>query len=104
MTITQDNKHNPYKEDNMIEVNVKKLVENAVIPTYAQDGDAGMDLTATSINVVETPDFGYIEYGTGLAFEIPKGFVGLLYPRSSVSKTGLILANSVGVVDSKMIK
>jgi dUTP pyrophosphatase len=99
MTITQDNKYNPYKED-MIEINIKKLSDNAVVPFYASEGDAGMDLVATSINVVDDKDYGYIEYGTDLAFEIPKGYVGLLYPRSSISKSGLILANSVGVVDS----
>jgi dUTP pyrophosphatase len=84
-----------------MEIRIKKLVETAVVPTYAAFGDAGLDLTATSVNVVDNTDFGYIEYGIGLAFEIPYGYVGLLFPRSSVSKTGLILANSVGVVDSE---
>lgn len=83
-----------------MQIKIKKLSEAAVIPSYAKDGDAGLDLTATSLEVVDTGDYGYISYGTGLAIEIPTGYVGLIYPRSSISKTGHILANSVGVIDS----
>lgn len=79
-----------------MKVKVKKLNENAVIPKYAKDGDAGMDLVATSV----TENDLYIEYDTGLAFEIPEGYVGLVFPRSSLSKYHLSLANAVGVVDS----
>lgn len=79
-----------------MKVNIKKLSENAVIPQYAKPGDAGMDVTATSINVTDK----YIEYGTGLAFEVPEGYVMLIFPRSSVSKYDLSLANAVGVLDS----
>lgn len=78
-------------------VKVKKLNENAVIPKYAKDGDAGLDLTATSVKIDE---YGNVVYGTGLAFEIPYGYVGLLFPRSSVSKQDIYLTNCVGVVDS----
>lgn len=78
-------------------VNVKKLHPNAVIPSYAKESDAGLDLTATSI-MHETDT--QIVYGTGLAFEIPDGFVGLVFPRSSIRKQGLIMANSVGVIDA----
>lgn len=80
-----------------MKVNVKKLDSNAVIPTYAKHGDAGMDLTAIS---KEYDEHGNVCYGTGLAFEIPNGFVGLLFPRSSNTKKDLILGNSVGVTDS----
>jgi dUTP pyrophosphatase len=80
-----------------MKVRIKKLNENAVIPSYAKDGDAGMDLVATSI-ISETQT--QITYGIGLAMEIPKGFVGLIFPRSSVRKTRLMLSNCVGVVDS----
>ena len=79
-----------------MKVNIKKLSENAVIPQYAKPGDAGMDVVATSINVTDK----YIEYGTGLAFEVPEGYVMLIFPRSSNSKMDLLLANSVGVLDS----
>lgn len=80
----------------MLEVKIKKLIDSAVIPSYAKPGDAGMDLTATSVNETLT----YIEYGTGLTVEIPENYVGLIFPRSSISKYGLILANSIGVIDS----
>ena len=80
-----------------MKVNVKKLDSNAVLPTYAKHGDAGMDLTATSKSYDE---HGNVVYGTGLAFEIPAGYVGMLFPRSSNTKKDLILGNSVGVIDS----
>lgn len=80
-----------------MEVKIKKLHPDAVIPTYAKDGDAGMDLTATSISI--DPQ-GNVVYGTGWAFEIPQGYVGLVFPRSSLSRKDLVLSNSVGVIDS----
>lgn len=79
-----------------LKVKIKKLNPNAVIPKYAKPGDAGLDLTAVS-----KQDTGYnVIYGTGLAFEIPTGYVGLVFPRSSLSKYDLILSNHVGVIDS----
>ena len=80
-----------------MQVRIKKLNENAVIPTYAKEGDAGMDLVATEI-IKDTPE--QITYGTGLAMEIRDGFVGLVFPRSSIRKYELVLSNSVGVIDS----
>jgi dUTP pyrophosphatase len=81
-----------------MQVLIKKLHPNAVIPSYAKAGDAGMDMVAISATISE--DGLYIEYGTGIAVEIPHGYVGLIFARSSISKTSLILANHVGVVDS----
>lgn len=80
-----------------LKIKIKKLDKNAVIPQYAKPGDAGLDLTATSKSY---DDFDNVCYGTGIAVEIPEGYVGLLFPRSSISKTDLILRNSVGVIDS----
>jgi len=80
-----------------MKVNIKKVHPNAIIPSYAKSGDAGMDLVATSI-IGET--LGSITYGLGIALEIPEGFVGLVFPRSSIRKTNLQLSNSVGVIDS----
>lgn len=80
-----------------MEVKIKKLIEDAVIPAYATDGSAGMDITATSVSRDKD---GNVVYGCGLAFEIPKGYVALLFPRSSNSKKDLLLSNSVGVLDS----
>ena len=79
-----------------MEVNIKKLDEKAIIPAYAHNTDAGLDLTAIS---VEYKNGTYI-FGTGLAIEIPKGYVGLLFPRSSNFKQDLWLTNCVGVIDS----
>lgn len=79
-------------------VKIKKLALNAIIPSYAKEGDAGMDLTA--ISVESDPNGFYTEYGTGLAMEIPEGYAGLIFPRSSASKTSQIQANCVGVIDS----
>lgn len=79
-----------------MEVKIKKLVENAVIPKYAHDTDAGLDLTAVSKEYKD----GVFIYGTGLAIEIPKGYVGLIFPRSSNYKQRLWLTNCVGVIDS----
>jgi len=79
-----------------MKVKIKKLSEKAVIPKYAKSGDAGMDLTA----VWQKKELDLITYGTGLSIEIPEGFVGLLFPRSSVYKTKMFLTNCVGVIDS----
>lgn len=80
-----------------LKVKIKKLHPDAVIPRYAKPGDAGLDLTAVS----RTFDAdGNVVYGTGLAFEIPEGYVGLVFPRSSLSKKDIALSNAVGVIDS----
>lgn len=78
-------------------VNFKKLHPNALTPFYAKEGDAGVDLTAVRF---EYDKYGNKVYYTGIAVEIPKGYVGYIFPRSSVSKYTLILANCVGVIDS----
>lgn len=80
-----------------MQVRIKKTHPNAIIPCYAKEGDAGLDLTAVSVSFDE---YGNICYGTGLAFEIPQGYVGLIFPRSSICKEQLLLSNAVGVIDS----
>ena len=92
-----DIKNQVEEQVNKFEIKVKRLHDNAVIPKYAKDGDAGMDLVATQIISNTTFD---ITYGTGIAMEIPKGYVGLVFPRSSIRKTDLSLTNCVGVIDS----
>jgi dUTP pyrophosphatase len=80
-----------------MQVKIKKLHNNAVIPQYAKAGDAGMDLVATEV----IDGYGFsVTYGTGLAMEIPEGYVGLVFPRSSIRKYDLSLTNCVGVIDS----
>lgn len=78
-------------------VKFKKVHPNAVLPTYAHpDGeDNGLDLVAVSIE--ETED--YIEYDTGVAVEIPKGYCGFLVPNSRCSKKDLVMCNAPGVID-----
>lgn len=85
-------------ESNQLSVKFKKIRPDAVTPSYAKDGDGGLDITATSLEIKANSN-QYV-YGTGLAFEIPEGYVGLLFPRSSICKTRLSLSNAVGVLDS----
>ena len=80
-----------------MKVRIKRLHPNSVIPTYAKEGDAGLDLTA--VDKYFDID-GNVVYHTGLAVEIPEGYVGLLFPKSSICKEDLSLCNSVGVIDS----
>ena len=84
---------------NKLKVKTKIIDKSIEMPTlkYAKHGDAGIDLVATS---KWYDDAGNICYGTNRAFEIPKGYVGLLFPRSSNSKKDLTLSNSVGIIDS----
>lgn len=82
-----------------MQIKVKKLNENAVLPHYAHYGtDMGADLTA--IDYKYDPEKDRYIYKTGLAFEIPKGFGMLIVPRSSNGKTEAYLANHIGVIDS----
>lgn len=71
--------------------------EDIPIPTYSNKGDAGLDLIAW--NTIKD-DVNCIWYDTGICVEIPIGYVGLIFPRSSISKYPLSLANSVGIIDS----
>jgi dUTP pyrophosphatase len=79
-----------------MKVKFKKLTEDAVIPCYGSDKAAGLDMTATDVKVT----YDYIEYSTGIAMEIPEGYAGFIFPRSSLSKMDLSLCNSVGIIDS----
>lgn len=84
-----------------MDVKFKKLHDDAKIPSYAHDTDAGLDLTAVSF----TQEFDksnklVLVYHTGLAVEIPEGHVGLIFMRSSVSNKSISLTNAVAVIDS----
>lgn len=80
----------------MVDVKIRKVHPDAVLPKRAHPTDAGMDVTAISMEMTED----YIEYDTGLQFELPRGYVMLIFPRSSNSKKDLLLCNSVGILDS----
>lgn len=80
-----------------MEIKIKRTQQGAVLPTKAHTTDAGFDLYAAS---KKYDDVGNVVYGTGVAVEIPRGYVGLVFPRSSIARTSLTLSNSVGVIDS----
>jgi len=80
----------------MINVKFQKTSELAHKPVKANETDAGFDLFATEVEMKEN----YLQYKTGLKVMIPEGYVGLLFPRSSVTKRDLMLKNSVGIIDS----
>ena len=80
---------------------IKKLREHAVIPTYGSADAAGADLYACLDGAVTIEPGKTVFIPTGLAMEVPKGYAGLIYARSSMgTKRGLAPANKVGVVDS----
>ena len=84
----------------MIDVKIKRIRENSLLPTKAHSDDAGWDLYASTKAYDKD---GNVVYGTGVAIEVPKGYVGLLFPRSSNAKKELLLSNSVGVLDSGFV-
>ena len=82
-------------------IKVKKLKENAILPTYGSAEAAGADLYACLEADVTIGPGQTVFIPTGLAMELPKGCAGLLYARSGLAcKRGLAPANKVGVIDS----
>ena len=82
-------------------IQVKKLKENAILPTYGSQYAAGADLYALPDEEIVIPAGETRFVHTGLAMEIPEGYAGLVYARSGLaSKRGLAPANKVGVVDA----
>jgi len=80
-----------------MKVKIKRLHPMATIPSYAKTGDAGLDLTVTEVESLGYPEY---RFKFGVSVEIPAGYVGLLFPRSSIYKTGMSFTNAVGVIDS----
>lgn len=82
-------------------VRFKKLSDKAKAPVRAHKTDAGYDLSCSSITTEVGEDAKLvIVYHTDIAVEVPEGYVGLIFPRSSIFKKSLTLTNSVGVIDS----
>lgn len=88
-------------------INILQKREEAIIPTRAHEDDAGYDLYATDSpdksneNKVTIPPHQYARFKTGIAMEIPTGYVGLVFARSGLGiKKGLVPRNCVGVIDS----
>jgi len=80
-----------------MELKIKRLYRDSIMPIKATEWAAGIDLYANNNSTTEQ---GLIKWGTGVAVEIPRGFVGLLVPRSSICKTSLMMKNGVGIIDS----
>lgn len=85
----------------MSEIKIKKLNENAIIPTRATNGSAGLDLYACLDNSETILPSETKLIKTGIAISIEKNFVAYVYARSGLAvKKGITLANCVGVIDS----
>lgn len=80
-----------------MKLKIKKLTPSAETPTRGSDGAAGWDFYASASEPFNATQ---IKFHTGIAVEIPDGYVGLVFPRSSIVRTGLRLGNCVGVIDS----
>lgn len=79
---------------------VKLLTSSGNIPSYATNHSAGVDIVATEVSKSGNKIFPLYTYKTGLKMEIPNGYFGLLTARSSISKTLMRMAGSVGIIDS----
>lgn len=83
--------------NNIQQLKIMKTDPNAMLPFYATDGAIAMDLTA--VNISYNKEYGYIEYDTGIAIQLPSHLGAVCTPRSSNSKMEVILSNSVGLID-----
>lgn len=82
-----------------IVLRVQQLTEDAVLPSYAHPGDAGLDLVASEETMLSPGERGSVS--TGLAVAVPDGYVGLVHPRSGLAlNQGLTLVNAPGTIDS----
>lgn len=83
-----------------MKIRIKKLNENATVPTYGTEYSAGADLYNLP-EAVEIPPHATVLIHTGISTEIPEGYCGLIFARSGLAtKRGLAPANKVGVIDS----
>ena len=80
-----------------MKIKVKKTQTGGILPVKILNEDAGWDLTAATVDF----DFkeGIIEYGTGIAIEVPVGYIGIVAPRSGITNKALMLKNSIGIID-----
>lgn len=89
----------------MVNIDIKRLNDRAIMPTKGSDRAAGYDLYAVSSSdeseTIEIPAHSTLKFGTGLAISIPDGYFGAIFARSGIaSNRGLRPANCVGVIDS----
>ena len=84
-----------------VDVNIKKLYEDSIVPTKGTEKAGGFDLYAHVVNKVYIPAHSTVMVKTGVAMEVPDDAIGGIFPRSGLAtKQGLRLANCVGVIDS----
>jgi dUTP pyrophosphatase len=84
----------------MLEIPVTKLDDDLALPSYAKDGDAGMDLYARESAII-SPAGGRAVVPTGIAVAIPNGYAGFVQPRSGLAaKQGISIPNAPGLIDS----
>lgn len=82
-------------------INIKKLDDRAIVPTYGSEFSAGADLYAVLDDEIVIKPGETVLVSTGIAMEIPIGYAGLIYARSGLAtKMGLAPANKVGVIDA----
>lgn len=82
-------------------INIKRLNENAVLPTRGSEYAAGYDLYAATTAAIEIQPHSTVKVGTGLAFELPEGFFGGIFARSGIAtKRGLRPSNCCGIIDA----
>lgn len=82
-----------------VEVRVRRLDPDVPLPSYAHDGDAGADLVTTTDLVLEPGERALVP--TGLSLALPRGYVGLVHPRSGLAiRAGLSIVNAPGTVDA----
>ena len=72
----------------MIQIKIKKIKENAIIPKYAHEGDAGMDLFSIEKDFILKPKHRKV-VGTGVSIELPKGYVSLIWDKSGIASNGI---------------
>lgn len=79
------------------EIKFKRLDPDAPTPAYTRDGDVGLDLCAMEDALI--PPGQYRKLGTGIAMEIPRGYVGIIHPRSGTGCRGYVLKHGAGIID-----
>ena len=79
-------------------IRFRRTTPDAIVPSYAHEGDAGMDLCATRDVTLRPGESAMV--GSGIAIQLPRGFAGFVYARSGLGSKGLVIKHSTGVIDS----
>ncbi len=87
-----------FSEEKLLSIRVKRLCDDAKLPTYATESSAGLDLFSAEEVVIPPGEWRLV--GTGVAIEIPDGFEGQVRPRSGLALKGITVLNTPGTIDS----